>query len=191
AKYLRSIKFLIKKRKIALLGFAVISAIGFFLMSITPTAFIPNEDDGFIVYSIKLPPGSSLARTTQILHKALNKLEQHDEIMSMSSSAGYNGVDGTSSSSYAVGYINMYPHGKRKGITDIYAFMDTLRNDLSDIKGAEITVYKRPTITGFGSKEGVHFVLEDILNTDFQTIGNVANDFIAQLNKSPGFQRAS
>src|SRR5699024_9895125 len=30
AKYLRSIKFLIKKRKIALLGFAVISAIGFF-----------------------------------------------------------------------------------------------------------------------------------------------------------------
>src|SRR5699024_6327722 len=124
AKYLRSIKFLIKKRKIALLGFAVISAIGFFLMCITPTAFIPNEDDGFIVYSIKLPPGSSLARTTQILHKALNKLEQHDEIMSMSSSAGYNGVDGTSSSSYAVGYINMYPHGKRKGITDIYAFMD-------------------------------------------------------------------
>lgn len=190
-KYIRSIKFLIKKKKIAVLGFVLVSAIGFGLMSITPTAFIPTEDDGFIIYSIKLPPGSSLARTKNVLEETITILKEHDEIMSMSSSAGYNGVDGTSSTSYAVGYINMYPHNKRKGLTEIQTFMDTLRADLSEINGASISLFKRPTVTGFGQQEGLQFILKDQLGTDLQTFGAVADSFLVALSKRPEILQAS
>lgn len=190
-KYLSSIKYLIHNRKIALIGFSVITAIGFLIMSFTPTAFIPNEDDGFIIYSLKLPPGSSLARTTTVLDEVVTILKDRPEIMSMSSSAGYNGVDGTNSTSYAVGYINMYPHNKREGIKDIRMFMDTLRKELSVVNGVDITVFKRPTVTGFGEQEGIQFVLEDQLGTDFQTFGSVADSFIKVLNERPEILKAS
>ncbi len=190
-RYIKVVVKLCKKRKLALLGLIVISGIGFLAMKFTPTAFIPNEDDGFIMYTLKLPPGSSLMRTKEVLHEALGILQEHDEIMSMSSSAGYNGIDGTTSSSYALGYINMYPQAQRKGIKDIHAFMDTIRADLSQITGASITVFTRPTVQGFGEQSGLQFVIEDKLAGDIQTLGAVANDFIAELNKTPEIQQAS
>src|SRR5699024_4907891 len=140
AKYIRAIKFLTRKRRWAILGLIIVTVIGFVLMKVTPTAFIPTEDDGFIIYSIKLPPGSSLARTTKTLNEAINILKPREEIMSMSSSAGYNGVDGSNSTSYAVGYIKMYPHDQRTGIRNVYDFADTIRRDLSQLNDATVSV---------------------------------------------------
>src|SRR5699024_7821714 len=67
SKYIKAIKYLSKRKKIAIIGLIVISIIGFFLMRVTPSAFVPQEDDGFIAFSLKLPPGSSLARTNNVL----------------------------------------------------------------------------------------------------------------------------
>jgi len=191
AKYLKSLKVLVRRKKLALLGLVVVSVIGIILMRITPTGFIPTEDDGFIVYSVKLPPGSSLARTTNSLHDALEILNKREEIMIMSSSAGYNGVDGTSSPSYAVGYIQMYPYKERKGIKSISNFVDTIRKDLSQLNDASVSVFRRPTVAGFGDQEGLQFILEDRLGGDFKTFGGVAEDFLKELNKRPEILEAS
>lgn len=190
-RYLQVVVQLIKKRKLALGGLAVVAVIGFFMMRSTPTAFIPDEDNGFIIFSLKLPPGSSLARTNSVLEKAISKFEHREEINSMSSSAGYNAIDNTTSSSYAMGYINMYPHEKRKGIRDINAFIDTLRADLAGINEAEVSVYSRPTVEGFGDQNGVRFVLEDKYGDDFQSLGAVSKDFLVNLNQRPEILQAS
>ncbi len=185
ARYVKAIKFLTKNKKTAIAGLLVVSAIGLVLMRFTPTAFVPTEDDGFIAYAIKLPPGSSLARTTNVLNKAISILEQRPEIKSMSSSAGYNAIDGANSTSYAVGYINMYPYAERKGTKSIYAFIDTVRKDLSQLKEAAVSVFMRPTIPGFGTQAGLHFVLEDRLGGSYQSFGIVADSFLIALNKRP------
>src|SRR5699024_6033032 len=147
-RYIKAIKFLSKRMKLAIGGLVLVSIIGFLLMRFTPTAFIPTEDDGFIAYSVQLPPGSSLARTTNVLNEAIDILKDRKEIQSMSSSSGYNGIDGSNSTSYAIGYINMYPSKQRKGIKSIYNFIDTVRKDLSQIKEASINVFMRPTVSG-------------------------------------------
>src|SRR3546814_17574411 len=38
----------------------------------TPTGFIPTEDQGFVLYAVNTPPGSSLERT----HKAMKQIEE-------------------------------------------------------------------------------------------------------------------
>lgn len=190
-RYIRTIVQLIKRKKLALLGLALISLIGFTAMTFTPSAFIPDEDNGFIIFSLKLPPGSSLARTNSVLKKAVSKFEDREEIFSMSSSAGYNAIDNATSSSYAMGYINMYPHNERKGIKNIDELIDTIRNDLSDIKEAEISVYTRPTVEGFGDENGVRFVIDDRIGEDYQALGAVSRDFLTNLNKRPEILQAS
>lgn len=190
-RYLSATAVLIKKRKLAMIGLAVVALIGFIAMRFTPTAFIPDEDNGFIIFSLKLQPGSSLARTNNVLEKAVAKFEHRPEIMSMSTSAGYNAIDNTTSSSYAMGYINMYPQNKRKGIKKINAFIDTLRADLASINEAEVSVYSRPTVEGFGDQNGVRFVLEDRFGEDFQSLGAISQDFLAELNNRPEILQAT
>ncbi|HLR31709.1 MAG TPA: efflux RND transporter permease subunit, partial [Fodinibius sp.] len=140
-KYISAVNYLIRKWRIGIGGLILVILTGFLFMYITPTGFIPTEDDGFISYSIKLPPSSSLARTTNILNEVNDILQDREEILTRSSSSGYNAVDGTNSPSYAVGYISMYPHGERKGITDRGEFIDTLRQELSGISGADINIF--------------------------------------------------
>lgn len=190
-RYIKSVIQLVRKRKLALSGLVIIALIGFLAMQFTPSSFIPDEDDGFIIFSLKLPPGSSLARTNNVLKKATSKFKDRKEVKSMSSSAGFNAIDNTTSSSYAMGYINMYPHGKRKGIRNINEFIDTLRADLSDIQDAEVSVYTRPTVQGFGDQNGVRFVVEDRVGEDFQALGKVSKQFLAELNKRPEILQAT
>lgn len=190
-RYIKVVIRLIKKQKLALLGLVVISVIGFLAMRLTPSSFIPDEDDGFIIFSLKLPPGSSLARTNNVLEKATARLKKRDEVKSMSSSAGYNAIDNATSSSYAMGYINMYPHNERKGIKNINSFIDTLRNDLSDIQEAEVSIYTRPTVEGFGDQNGVRFVIEDQYGDDFKSLGTISNEFLDKLSEQPEILQAT
>src|SRR5690606_14932128 len=49
-RYIKSIMLLIRKNKMALGGLAIISVIGFIAMQYTPSSFIPDEDNGFVVF---------------------------------------------------------------------------------------------------------------------------------------------
>ena len=190
-KYIKAVKWLIAKKPYAFAALILVVLIGFLMMRTTPTAFIPNEDDGFITYTIKMPPGATLARTTEVLHKAENLLKRHKEIKTMTSIAGYNAIDAATSSAYAVGYLNMYPHKERKGIKNIEEFMDTIRNDLSSINEASFSVFPRPTVQGFGDVAGLQLVLEDKLGGNFQQFGHISDSFITALEGRPEILSAS
>ncbi len=64
-KYIQSLKFLIRHKWIALTGLVIVAGVSFWLVQKTPTGFIPTEDQGFVLYAVNTPPGSSLDRTRQ------------------------------------------------------------------------------------------------------------------------------
>jgi HAE1 family hydrophobic/amphiphilic exporter-1 len=177
--------FLIKNKGMAWAGLLVVTLLGAFLMLKSPKSFIPTEDDGFITYNLAMPPGASLARTTQVLHRADSILRQRKEVAGMTTVSGYNALDGSSSAAFAAGYINLAPHADRQGITNINAFMDTIRNDLSQLHEAKFTVFPRPTVQGFGDFAGIELVLQDRLDGDIRNFTTIADTFISQLNELP------
>ncbi|MFD1166631.1 efflux RND transporter permease subunit [Sphingobacterium daejeonense] len=184
-KYIIGVKKLIKNQKVAWAGLAVITAIGAFLMMKSPKSFIPTEDDGFVTYNIAMPAGASLARTTEVLKKADSILRRHKDIEGMTSVSGYNALDQSSSPAFAAGYITMAPHADRKEIKNIQDFMDTVRNDLSQLHEATFTVFPRPTVQGFGDFAGIEMVLQDRLGGDIRDFNVLADTFINQLNELP------
>lgn len=189
-KYIYGVKFLIKNRMVAWSGLLIISIIGVLLMLKTPKSFIPTEDDSFITYSLAMPPGASLSRTTQVLHQADSILKKRKDIKGMTTVSGFNALDGNSSPAFAAGYINMHPHADRKGIKNINAFMDTIRNDLAQIMEAKFTVFPRPTVQGFGDFAGIELVLQDRLGGDIRDFTSIADTFINQINTLPEIQLA-
>ncbi len=184
-KYIGSIRFLMGRKWLAMGGLALITFVGVWLMNRTPSSFIPTEDDSFITYSLSMPPGASLARTTDALAKADSILKQREAIEGMTTVSGYNAIDASASSAFAVGYINLKPAKERGEIRNINAIMDTIRADLAQITEASFSVFPRPTIQGFGDFSGLEFVLQDRLGGSMWDFGTVADTFMRELEKRP------
>lgn len=189
-RYLGIIKPLIKHKWWSMGGLAVVGILAYALMSTTPKAFIPTEDDSFLTYSITMPPGASLVRTKEMLAKAQEKLETFEAIESMTSVSGYNVINASTSATYAMGYINLKPYKKRGKTKDIDKIMDDMRDSLSDLKGASFSVFTRPTIQGFGDFSGLELVMQDRLGRDFASFGAAAEEFISELEKAPEISTA-
>ncbi|MCI0922621.1 efflux RND transporter permease subunit [Sphingobacterium rhinopitheci] len=182
SKYILGVKYLANHKKIAFIGLAVVSSVGFALMYFTPKSFIPTEDDSFVTYSLAMPPGASLARTTEVLHRADSILKKRADIEGMTTVSGFNALDGGSSAAFAAGYINVKPHKEREHIKNIDDFMDTIRKDLSVINEASFKVFPRPTVQGFGDFAGVQLVLQDRMGGDIRDFDIVADSFINKIN---------
>lgn len=184
-KYIAGVKYLLDHKKIAFLGLVVITLIGAVFLMNTPRSFIPTEDDSFVTYSLAMPPGASLSRTTAVLRKADSILKKREDIAGMTTVSGFNALDGGASPAFAAGYINLKSHKERTDIKSINAFMDTIQNDLSQIDEATFTVFPRPTVQGFGEFAGLELVLQDRLGGDIRDFDLVADTFIRQINNLP------
>src|SRR5690606_34553802 len=79
-RYIQSLDFLMTRKWLSIAGLVLITGLGVFLMIKTPSSFIPAEDDGFVTVSMAMPPGASLARTTEVLRRADSVIKQREEL---------------------------------------------------------------------------------------------------------------
>jgi len=105
SRYKSSLQFLIKHKWIGLAGLVLVVGATVWLVETVPSGFIPVEDQGFIIYSVTLPPGSSLDRTVKATDKMDSLLKTVDAIERRGVVTGLNIVAGSNSSAYAVGFF--------------------------------------------------------------------------------------
>ncbi|MGL4584860.1 MAG: efflux RND transporter permease subunit [Flavobacterium sp.] len=189
-KYVVAIKKLITNKKVAIAGLALIIGLGVVFLYKTPSSFIPREDDSYITYSLAMPPGASLARTKLVLAKADSILKLRNDIVGMTAISGYNTIDGNSSPSFAVGYVNLKPYKERGDVKNIDKIIDEIQSDLSQINEASFNVFPRPTISGFGDFGGIEFVLQDRMGGGFTEFNQVSDDVIKQLKEKEEISNA-
>lgn len=183
-RYLGAVKFLISRKWIAGAGLAVVFVAVFIWTRNSPTGFIPTEDQGFIVYSVNLPPGASLDRTQKVMEKIDNILADVEAIERRASIAGLNIVANANSSNYGVGFIRMKPHGKRGSVNKIDEVMGVINQRLSVIKEANIFLFQFPTVQGFGNTSGFEFIIQDRTGSDdLNKLAQTAYGFIGELMK--------
>ncbi|WP_121965475.1 efflux RND transporter permease subunit [Myroides sp. N17-2] len=189
-KYVVAIKKLITNKKVAIAGLVLIIGLGVVFLYKTPSSFIPREDDSYITYSLAMPPGASLARTKLVLAKADSILKLRTDIVGMTAISGYNTIDGNSSPSFAVGYVNLKPYKERGDVKNIDQIIDEIQSDLSQINEASFNVFPRPTISGFGDFGGIEFVLQDRMGGGFTEFNQVSDDVIKQLKEKEEISNA-
>ncbi len=182
-RYKKSIGFLINRRWIAIAGLIIISLGAFWMMKKSPTGFIPTEDQGFIIFSVNLPPGASLDRTQHVMDKIEHLLNDVEAIDRRGAVTGLNIVANASSSNYAVGFIRMKPPGKRGKVDKVEEVMGVINQKLSVITEASVFLFQFPTVQGFGNTSGFEFILQDRTGGALGKLGATAYGFIGELMK--------
>ena len=184
-RYKQSINFLAKTKWIAILGLLIVAAVTVFFMKKTPTGFIPTEDQGFIVYSVNLPPGASLDRTQKVMDKIDKLLTEVPAVERRGEVTGLNFIANANSSNYAIGFIRMKPHGQRGPVDNIDGVIGVLNQKLSVITEASVFLFVFPTVQGFGNTSGFEFILQDRTGGSLDKLGGTAYGFIGQLFQRP------
>ncbi|WDF54164.1 efflux RND transporter permease subunit [Mucilaginibacter sp. KACC 22063] len=191
AKYKRSVSFLSVKKWIAIVGIAAFGTLFWFLLKTTPSAFVPNEDQGFIIGDISLPPASSLERTTQVVDQVASMVRSLPEVESATRIAGQ-GILSGAGGSYGVVFIKLKPWDQRKGKGhDVNAVTGKMFGMTAGIKAARILFLVPPSLQGFGNSSGFEFQLQDKTGGDISKFVEVNGKFLAALNQRPEIQYAT
>ncbi|MRG45435.1 efflux RND transporter permease subunit [Chitinophaga sp. SYP-B3965] len=184
-KYVHSLRFLIRHKWITILGLVIIGVVTVLMVRKTPSGFIPTEDQGFIVYAVNMPPGSSLERTRQVIAKLEKEMKSLEATHTYLSVAGFNFLTNSSSSSSAVGFVKMKPHKDRGAVKDLKDVMGLMQQKVAGIPEAGIFLFNMPTVPGFSNMDGFEVILQDRTGGSLDKLGGTAYGFIGELMKRP------
>lgn len=189
-RYIKGVRFLINRKWIAT-GFVLgITALAVFSMASTPKSFVPLEDDGFMIYSLSMPPGTALDRTTQVVKKIQKELDGVEAIDNNTSITGFNILSNSASPAYAMGFIKLKPKKQRGAVKDIEQILNIVSGKLATIKEGQIMALRMPPVEGFGVTSGAEIVLQDRTSKDPAVLKAMADRVIGQIMSQPGVQYA-
>ena len=186
AKYKKSISFFIRYKWVPIAGLLLISLSTYFLIINTPTGFIPTEDQGFLLYAVTTPPGSSLDRT----HKATAEIDSVIKKEPMSQNRftidGLNFLANANASPYAAGFVRMKDYKDRGDVKDLNQIINNMTMKVGGtVKDANAFFFTFPTIQGFGNVSGFEFMLQDRGNGSLEDLGKTAYAFSGALMQRP------
>ncbi len=172
---------------VAVLYAGLIGAAGFEFSRI-PTGFIPEQDQGYLITVLQLPPGASLARTEAVVQQAIDIILHTRGIEHVAPFAGLDATTFTVSSNSGTifsGLPSLYNH-ELPGVTATSVLAD-LRNRLSVIQGAYVLTIPPPPVQGIGNSGGFKMMLEDRAGLGTQALVNAAQALVAAANKDGSF----
>ncbi len=181
--YRSTVRWALGWRLASLLVFFVLLGCTYLLYQRVPRAFIPEDDQGYLMFIVQAPQGASLTYTRDVCGKAEEVISRDPEIDGVFTVVGF-GAAG-SSSNQAMLYANLRPFENRKGdVHSAAATIGRLRRSLSAVSGAIVVPFNPPAVFGLGQFGGFQFELEDLGRNSLQSISETANKLAAQGNAS-------
>ncbi|KFF22372.1 efflux RND transporter permease subunit [Chryseobacterium sp. JM1] len=184
-RYVNGVRFLIGRKWIA--GGLVVGVIGVaaWLMTSTPKSFVPMEDDGLFMYTLSMPPGTGLTKTTETAAKINAILKNVEGIYENTSITGYNLLSNSAGPAYAMGFVKLKPKKERGKVQDIDEILNGVNEKLASIKEGSVMTFRMPPVEGYGMTNDAEIVLQDRMGRDPQALKAKADEVIGQLMKVP------
>ena len=125
------------------------------------TGFLPIEDQGYLLASVQLPDGASLARTQKVLDRVTEIARQTPGVSQVVAIAGISVLDNSAPLANAgVAYIILKDWGERHKGEDLLSLFLGLNRSLGEIEEARILVVPPPPIQGVGNAAGATLQVE-------------------------------
>ena len=189
-RYKHLVLFMFKRRWLTFV--LLVAALGglYYMMSTTKTGLVPKEDMGSINVDVRTPPGTNIAETNKVMTEIDNRISTIPQIEAYSRTTGWGMMFGQGSSTGNF-VIRLKDWEERTGEGDnIDAVMEDIYARTSDITSADIMVYTRGMIPGYGASNGFELYVQDQKGGTLEDLEKITKDFIAELNKRPEIMRA-
>ncbi|MCH5717570.1 efflux RND transporter permease subunit [Niabella hibiscisoli] len=180
-RYITSLRFLIRRKWVAIGALVLIAGTSYWLIKTTPTGFIPTEDQGFVLYAVNTPPGSSLHRTHKATEAIDKIIKKEPSVNNLWVADGLNFISNASASPYAAGFIRLKDVDERGELKNPDEIAAALTGKVTSVKDANTFFFNFPTVQGFGNVSGFEFMLQDRTNGPLDKLGNTAAAFIGAL----------
>ncbi|HSK41915.1 MAG TPA: multidrug efflux RND transporter permease subunit [Arenibaculum sp.] len=187
AAYGRLARRLIRGAGIVMLVYVALIGLTGWQFSQAPTGFIPNQDQGYLINVIQLPPGSSLARTDAVVREATRIILGTEGIVNAVPFAGFDGATFTNASNAGAIFATLAPFDERVsgGLSAERVMMD-LQARLGAIQEAFILVVPPPPVQGIGNTGGFKMMVQDQRGRGLQALDEATQDLVAAASREPG-----
>ena len=168
---------------------AVIAGAGW-LFKVTPTGFLPSEDQGAVFGEIQLPEGASVNRTAAVTKRVEEIARNTPGIASVTSVVGYSLIDGLTKSNSALLILALNPFDERKTAPEsANGIIAGLMRQFQGIPEAIVFAYNLPPIIGLGTGSGFEFQLQSQSGAGPAEIAAVARGMVFAANQDPTLRR--
>ena len=183
-KYRKVLNFLTRHRWIPPLIIICFGVAAYQMIKITPTAFVPNEDQGIISGDVTMPPGTSLEQTKNVMMQIDSIMGEMPIFASRMIVSGQSNLNSTLGSSHGMitGSLVHWDQRKDSSTVDVIA---ELNKKVSGIKEGKILFYAPPPIRGFGFSDGFELQFQDKTGGDINKFYQVLRDFLGDMSAHP------
>lgn len=161
--YDRCVEWLLRKPAVAAISFAAFTILAVVMFVKWPSTFIPEEDDGYMIISVQLPPAASLARTEKVAAEIEKILDTYPEVKTNIAISGFSILNNGEQSNAAAIFVVLRDWSERKGkgqkAADIVERFN--RQAYVEIEEAQCFAIVPPAIPGIGNVGGLQLQLED------------------------------
>ena len=189
-KYKHIVLFMFKRKWLTVILLVVACGGLYYMMTTTKTGLVPKEDMGSINMDVRTPPGTNIAETEKVMEEIDRQISTIPQIKAYSRTTGYGMMFGQGSSTGSF-MIRLHDWKDRTGKEDhIDAVIKEIHRRTDNISSADIMVYTRGMIPGYGASSGFEVYVQDQKGGKLEDLEKISKDFIRELNKRPEISRA-
>jgi HAE1 family hydrophobic/amphiphilic exporter-1 len=184
--YVVIVKRLVRVSIISVIGIVVLAVLSGALFKITPTGFLPDEDQGAFFAVAQLPQGASVNRTAALVDQVEPIIRADPNVAFLTSVIGFNFIDGVAQSNSAFFIVTLKPFEERLAPADkAQAIIARLRPQLASLPAGAVVAFNLPPIIGLGTTGGFQFQLQDLQGGSPGALAAAMRGLIVAANQQP------
>ncbi|MEO8376345.1 MAG: efflux RND transporter permease subunit, partial [Candidatus Sumerlaeota bacterium] len=179
--YASVIRLMIRWGIVTMILFAAMIVVTIEMFKNRPSGFIPQEDQGYLIGVVMLPPGASLDRTQAVVNDIEQYMKKQPEVAHVVALVGMDLFSGFSpSTSSAVMFLPLKPWDERPGPEHhVDAIVERAKKEFGGMKEGFAFFLNPPPVQGLGFRAGIEYQLEN-------RAGESPAGLVAQLHKLTG-----
>lgn len=171
-----------------LIGLTVASVVMFVAL---PTAFLPEEDNGYFIGAISLPEGSVNIRTNAAIKEFLAYMGKDDAVEQTFGVTGSDILSGGQKPNAGLSFIKLKPWDERKGAaSQVGALIGKAAAYNATHPDVNIMALNPPSIPGLGSSGGFSMYIQNKNGDSNENMQRVIGQFLGAANRRPEIKMA-
>ncbi len=178
--YASIVRRLVRFSIISLLVVGVCAGGIFGLASITPSGFLPSEDQGGFFVSMQLPDGASVARTSRVVSQVEKNVIKMAGVQDTFAIVGFSILDNAQEPNSGFMFVRLKPFADRTTTqTQITAMIGQVFGMGAGIRSANVIAFNLPPIIGLGTAGGFEYQLDALQGQDPSELNSTLNGLLA------------
>jgi multidrug efflux pump len=154
----------------------------------SPTGFIPDQDQGYLLVSVELPPAASVQRTQKSLEDLADIAMETKGVKYAMAVSGYSAVFACDSSNWGTIFIILDDFKDRKTPDTQAADIIQKLNQryAQEVISCRAVVFGAPPVPGLGQSSGFQLQIEDETGLGLQPLEEATDTIVKKANAQPG-----